>query len=104
MSLDIITANENGLGLFDTSTEKAGNILSVQLGSLEYQQSLGIDLAYFLDEDFSFQNASFKAYLVERLAQSGINVSAVTEVVESLYKQFLFEVEAEETSSALIAR
>jgi len=102
--IDIVSANSNGLGLYDTATEKAGNVLSVQLGSLEYAPQLGIDLKYFLSEDFSFQNESFQAYLVEVLASSGINVSRVTKTVQDLFEQYTLEVSATDAGSELIAR
>lgn len=101
--IDIISVDDD-INLFDTQTSKAGNILSVQLGSLQYAQDLGIDLAYFLSEDYSFQNESFKSYLVEVLANSGINVSSVVETVESLYEQYTINISPEETSTGLVAR
>lgn len=103
--IDIISA-ENGqdLGLLDTLTPRAGNILSVQVGSLEYEQDLGIDLAYFLSEDFEFQNESFRAYLIQVLANRGINVASMTEAVSSLFTQLNINVSAQENSTALLAR
>lgn len=103
--IDIISASDGqDLGVFDTQTSKAANILSVQLGALEYAQDLGIDLRYFLREDFRFQNASFRAYLIEVLANNGINVASVVETVENLYRQYTFELSPEETSTSLVAR
>lgn len=46
--IDIVGFTSKGMQLFDTQTEKAANILSVQLGALEYAKDLGIDLRYFL--------------------------------------------------------
>lgn len=103
--IDIVEA-ENGrdLGILNTQTPRAANILSVQLGTLEYAKDLGIDLKYFLSEDFKFENDSFKAYLVEVLANQGINVSSVTDVVHNLYNEFLFNLAPEENDSGLVAR
>lgn len=103
--IDIISA-ENGLdiGVYNTQTARAKNILSVQLGSLQYAQDLGIDLKYFLSEDFRFENESFRAYLVEVLANRGINVSSVLDVVHSLYNEFLFNLAPEQNDSGLVAR
>jgi len=100
---DIVSVGDD-IGLFDTQTTRAANILSVQLGALEYAQEIGIDLDYFLREDVSFQNESFKAYLVEVLATNGINVATVTETIETLYRQFTFNLTPEETSTSLVAR
>jgi hypothetical protein len=59
--IDIISSNDGqDLGLYDTQTERAKNILSTQVGSLEYAKDLGVDLNYFLSPDFKFQNESFK--------------------------------------------
>jgi hypothetical protein len=99
-----ITSISDDLNVFDSQVSKAGNILSVQLGSLEYAQDFGIDLKYFLDEGFRFQNESFKSYLIERLANSGINVASVIETVENLYQQYTLNLSPEETQGGLIAR
>lgn len=86
MNLDFISANDGeDLKVSPNQMSKAANILGIQLGSLEYAPLVGIDLAYFLQDDLQFQNASFKSYLVQVLAQNGINVSRVTEQVNALY-------------------
>jgi phosphomannomutase len=101
--IDIVSVTTD-IGLFDAQTEKAKNILSVQLGALEYAPDLGVDLRYFLSEDFRFQNESFKAYLVEVLANNGINVASVVDDVEDLFRQYTFNLTPEETSTGLVAR
>jgi len=102
--IDIVSANELGMGVFDSQVGKAGNILAVQLGALEYLQDFGIDLEYFLSEDFRFQNDSFKAYLIERLSAQGINLSSVLEVVETFSSNLTFNIQPDETNSSLMAR
>lgn len=104
--IDIIEAPAaNGdLGLFNTQTPRAANILNVQLGSLEYAKDLGIDLKYFLSEDVKFENESFKAYLVETLANKGINVTSVDEAISRLSRDFKFNISPEENDSGLVAR
>lgn len=103
--IDIISLNEGvDIGVLSTQTSRAGNILSVQLGSLEYAQDLGIDLEYFLSEDFEFQNESFKAYLVQVLASSGINVASVVDTVENLYRQYTFKIKDDDNNTSLIVR
>lgn len=100
----IIQADGLDLGIVDSQTPRAANILSVQFGSLAYAQDLGIDLAFFLKEDFRFENAAFKSYLIETLANRGINVADLLETVESLYSQYSIQITPEETTTALIAR
>lgn len=101
-----ITSLTQGLdmGILDAQTPKAGNILSIQIGSLEYAPELGIDLKYFLSEDFQFQNASFKSYLVQVLAENGINVATVVDTVENLFREYTFNIRAAESSTGLMAR
>lgn len=97
---------ENGqdIGIYDTQVEKAKNVLSVQLRALEYAPDVGIDLRYFLTEDFKFQNESFKAYCVERLANSGINVASVFTEINALAEKYTFNISPEEVSTGLVAR
>jgi hypothetical protein len=103
--IDIVsTIDGQDIGTFSTQTTRAANILSVQLGSLEYAQDLGIDLKYFLSENFRFQNDSFKAYLIETLASRGINVTDVVDQVEALFSTYNFNLAPEETTSGFVAR
>lgn len=92
------------LGVYDTQVEKAKNILSVQLGALEYIPDFGIDLKFFLDEEFKFQNESFKSYLIVTLANNLINVASLIEIVEPLISDYIFTLTPPETSTGLIAR
>lgn len=92
------------LTMVDTQTSRAANILSVQIGALEYAQDLGIDLRYFLSEDIEFQNDSFKAYLVQILAKWGINVANLTEVLEALSSDYTINLSAENNSTSMVAR
>jgi hypothetical protein len=101
--IDIIGVGTD-LELFDTQTEKGKNILSVQLGALEYAPDFGIDLKYFLSEDFKFQNESFKSYLVQVLANNGINVATVLDTVQNLAHEYEFKLTPPESSGSLIAR
>jgi hypothetical protein len=100
--IDISSVAED-IGLFDTQTTKAGNILSVQLGALEYAPLLGIDLKYFLSKDFKFQNASFRAYLVEVLANNAINVAGVVELINNLFTQYNFEITPSGSTGGLVS-
>jgi len=92
------------LVMIDTQTNRAANILSVQIGALEYAPTLGIDLRYFLTESITFQNASFQAYLIEVLANNGINVASVQNVIHALFEEYKINLVPEENSTALVAR
>ncbi len=90
--IDIVSASAAGLSVYDTQVSKAANVLSVQLGALEYAPDFGIDIRFFMDPDFIFQNESFKSYLIQRLSESNVNVSSVAELLEALYLKYTFVV------------
>lgn len=92
------------LVMIDTQTNRAANILSVQLGSLEYDKTMGIDLKYFLAEGIKIQNDSFKGYIVEQLANRGINVTEVITTVYALFEQYKINISPEENTTALVVR
>lgn len=104
--IDITTFNETtgDLNTFDTQNYRAANILSVQVGSLEYEPELGIDLDYFLDPNFRFQNESFKSYLIQVLANYSINVASVDELVQDLSNKYTFNLVPAENNTSLVAR
>lgn len=102
--IDIVGIQDNDIQLFDTQTERAANILSVQLGALEYAQDFGIDLRYFLTESISFQDESFKAYMVQALATRGINVSSLVEVLNALDADYNIKLSPAENSTGFLVR
>lgn len=103
--IDIVSwESGKDFGVLDTQTPKAANILSVQVGSLEYAPTLGIDLKYFLSPEFAFQNESFKAYCVQVLANNGINVATVSEEVYALFTRLGFNILPEQNTTGLVAK
>lgn len=91
--LDIVEVSDGkDLGMADAVVSKAANVLSVQLGTLEYEPTFGVDLKFFLESPLEFQNESFKAYLIQRLTENQINVAGVTSVLETLFQQLTFKV------------
>jgi hypothetical protein len=101
--IDIVSVGDD-IGIFDTQNFRAANILSVQIGNLDYAPDLGIDLRYFLSEEFRFQNESFKAYLIQVLANYAINVASVIDTVENLHRQYTFNLVPAESDGGMIAR
>lgn len=89
--IDIVSFSTD-LGVADAESPKGGNVLSIQLGSLEYAPDFGIDLDFFLDPDYQFQNSSFRAYLIQRLAEHHLNVTGFIESLERFYLQYTFAV------------
>jgi hypothetical protein len=101
---DIIEALDgNDLNVMDQIAAKAGNVLSIQQGALEYAPDFGIDMKFFLDTDLQFQNESFKAYLVQRLTESLVNVAEVMDTVDALSRKYThFVGDVKDTSGGLI--
>jgi len=102
--IDIVGFTSSGMEVYDTQVQRAANILSVQLGALEYAKDLGIDLRYFLTEPINFQDDSFKAYLIQTLVSRGINVSSLIEVLNSLDSNYNINLSPSENSTGLVAR
>ncbi len=101
---DIIEVNQGeDLDVIDSIVSKAGNVLAIQLGDLEYAPDFGVDLRFFLQSDFQFMNESFKAYLVQRLTESQVNVAQVIETVDFLFQKYTHYVgEIKRTPGGLI--
>jgi len=90
---DIIEVEDGlDLGIADTIVGKAGNIVSTQVGDLEYLPDFGVDLEFFLEDGFQFQNSSFKAYIIERLTAHQVNVSEVTDEIQTFMDKFIYSV------------
>ncbi len=90
---DIVELNQGeDMKLYDSIVAKAGNVLSIQLGDLEYSPDFGVDLKFFLDENFQFQNESFTSYLVQRLTESQVNVAKVIDVIKTLTREYTYHV------------
>lgn len=103
--IDIVGQVEGGdLSIYNAQTERAKNILSVQIGSLEYEPTMGIDLVFWLNQDFRFANESFQSYLIQVLASWGINSASFTESIESLSRQYTFNLKPEENGTSLMSR
>lgn len=102
--IDIVGFDTKGMNVYDTQTERAANILSVQLGSLEYAKDVGIDLRYFLTEKVEFQNDNFKGYIVQSLASRGINVASLQEVLKALSTDYNINLSPQDNSTGLISR
>lgn len=104
--LDIVEIPEDGrdLGVADSVVPKAANVIGTQIGDLEYEPTFGVDLRFFLASSFQFQNESFKAYLIDRLTQSEINVTECLEIVGNLSRTFSIGVnDADNNSGGFIA-
>lgn len=91
--IDIVELNDGeDMTVFDSIVSKAANVLSVQIGDLEYAPNFGIDIKYFLESEFQFQNESFKAYCVQRLVEHQVNVVRVSDLIETFSTTFTYVV------------
>lgn len=103
MLKDIVALEGSDLGVSQSEAERAGNILATQIGTLEYAPEMGIDLKYFLESEFRIQNASFKAYLVQRLLEQRVNVINVISVINKLSSEYTFQIGSSDKTGSLIA-
>ncbi len=104
MLKDIVsTTSGQDLGVQQSEAPRAGNILATQLASLEYAPDFGIDLRYFLESEFQIQNASFKAYCVQRLLESRVNVVNVIDTLNTLFSTSSFLIGSSENNGSMIA-
>lgn len=103
--IDIVSSPQGAdLGIFDTQAPRAANILSIQVGSLEYAKDLGIDLKFFLSEDFRFQDQSFRAHLVDVLSRFGISVATIDVEVSALLTTYKFNLVPDDHDIGMFAR
>ncbi len=88
---DIISSLDGSdLGVALSTLPKAANVLSTQLGELEYAPAFGVDKRYFLEQPFLFQNECYRSHLVQRLTENQINVSEVQSETSLLSAKNIF--------------
>lgn len=88
---DIVSTTDGlDLGVALSSVPKAANVLSTQLGELEYASDFGVDKKYFLDDNFLFQSDSYRAHLIQRLTEAQINVGQVVGTIDTLFATYSF--------------
>lgn len=98
MKLDIVSIQDGlDLGVAVSEAPRAGNILSVQLDSLDFAPTgFGTDVKYFFLSEHKFQPATFRAYCTEVLLQHQVNVVNVSQVVNTLFQTLGFNVGSSE--------
>jgi hypothetical protein len=99
---DIVSTEGDDLRISASDVPRAGNILSVQVGSLEYAPSFGVDTAFFLTSEFRLQNSSFQAHLIERLLAHQVNVVSVLSVLQQFQERLIFSIEPVNAGTELI--
>lgn len=94
-----ITSIGEDLTVQEAAVPKAANLFQVQIAALEYAKEFGIDMRFFIDPELQFQNESFKAYLIQRLAENNINVAQVLESLNAFTLDYVFTVGADEENN-----
>jgi hypothetical protein len=93
MNVDIMEIPDGGdMVVRPSAVAKAGNVLAVQVKELEYAPEFGIDKKYFFSSEFQFQDESFRAYLMNRLMQHGVDVYQVVTTTDLFKQSHAFEV------------
>ena len=93
MIQDIVEIKDGSdLVLARSNIGRAANVLSIQIGDLEYALTFGVDLKYFLVSEYEFQNQSFQAYLINRLVESQVNVVQCLEVIQNFVTTYTFRI------------
>lgn len=64
----------NDLEFVASELPRAENLITTQLGDLVYQPDWGVDLAYFLNPNYTIQAEAFESYLLQRIGFWGMNV------------------------------
>jgi hypothetical protein len=104
--MDIIEIPTDGrdLAVANSTAPRAGNVLSTQLGSLEYAPDFGVNKRFFLESPFFFQTESYVAHVIERLTQAQINVADLVEATEALKANLNLSVEESGTTDGGLIR
>ena len=64
----------NDLEFVASELLRAENLITTQLGDLVYQPDWGVDLAYFVNPNYTIQAEAFESYLLQRIGFWGMNV------------------------------
>lgn len=102
MNRDIYVVEGKDLQLGPADLYRAANVLSIQIGSLEYEPDFGVDVKYFLESEFEIQTVSFQSYLVQRLLEHQIPVLTVVKVVEQFVQRLTFNIGDSSSGTELI--
>jgi hypothetical protein len=101
--IDLISITDEDMFFYNTDVKRAENLLKTQLGYLIYAPDFGVDLRYFISEQFQFQNESFRSYLIRRMSETQIDVATVVTVVNNLFEQYTFNLaDPRQSDSALV--
>lgn len=103
--IDIVEVTSGqDLIVLKTDLGRAKNILETQIGNLLYLPEFGIDLEFFLDDEFIFQNETFKAYLITKLSEAGINVFDFKDVINGFLNDYNIVLSVQENTTAFLEK
>ena len=81
---------KNDLEFFASELPRAENLITTQLGDLFYQTDWGVDLAYFLNPDYTIQAEAFESYLLQKMGFWGMNVLNFIAKQQKFIRQMIF--------------
>ncbi len=103
MLLDFSTiVDGDDLNVTKSEAPRAKSVLDTQLGTLEYADQFGIDMAYFLESELSIQTESFQSHCVQRLLQHQVNVVNVIKVVETFMERNTYAIGSSQSDGSMI--
>lgn len=101
---DIFVNGTGDLTFIKTDLGRASNLLSTQVGNVLYLNNFGIDLEFFLGDEFTFQNETFKAYLISKLSEASINVFEFKDVIKDFFNEYNISLSVNDDTTAFLER
>lgn len=103
MTKDVRYNNQmNDLEFLSSELPRAENLISTQVGDLYYRQDWGVDLAYFLNPDYTIQAEAFESYLLQRIGYWGMNVINFVAEQGKFIRQMIFNFGEPRESNSLL--
>ncbi len=92
----------NDLEFFASELPRAENLITTQIGDLYYRPDWGVDLAYFLNPDYTIQAEAFEAYLLQRIGVWGMNVIDFMARQRQFIREMIFNFGEPKESNAIM--
>lgn len=93
---------KNDLEFLPSELPRAENLITTQLGDLFYQPDWGVDLAYFLDPNYTIQAEAFESYLLQKMGFWGMNILNFIAKQQKFIRQMIFNFGAPKGNDTMI--